>query len=219
MPKIAAYRLDTVGDYVIIQRCVNGEYSEATADTFREAIDFLTQPQPDCISIVWDLNKAYKVLTGLMPDDVRKKNAEASKYWHDDVKIFWVGSILGLTTRAAVEGGANQAVKVEINLYSLNKWVSEEREEPTVSELAGLGEQVIKVMEKWGIQPTKLTSPAGLYSDLIEKLVPTVYSNPQIIKAANYCLPVMDLEWTQQWDTSAFAPTFRNDLRSAYAFR
>lgn len=212
--KIIAYRIETVGDYAIIQRCVNGNYSEFAADTFKDAVLFLTQPQPDTLSVVWDLAQAYKVLYGLLPEETQKKNETASKYWYDDVKVFWVGQMLGLTTRVQIKG--NNYDKVEVNLYSLRNWLAEDRVEPPVTEIAVLGSQVLDVLKKWGITPKGLTSPAGVYAKSIQDKMPTVFSNPKIKDAANYCLPVMDVEWTQEFGTSAFAPTFRNDLRSAY---
>src|SRR3990167_9340575 len=212
--KIVSYNVQAVGDYVIIQRCANGEYSEVSADTFKEAVLFLTRPQPDTLSVVWDVAQAYKALFGLLPEEVQKKNENTSKYWFDDVKSFWVGQMLGLTTRVQIKG--NNYDKVEVNLYSLKNWLAEDRIEPSVTEIANLGSQVLEVLKKWGITPKGLTSPAGVYAKSIQDKMPTVFSNPKIKDAANYCLPVMDLEWTQQWDTSVFAPTYRYDLRSAY---
>lgn len=217
MKKVVGYHLTQIEISTLIQRCYNGIVEERQVSSFRELVDFIVRPIQDTFCVCWNLDKFSKILFSFLPEDVLKQLKSENRVWYEDVKIFSVDRLLGLTIRRNTH--ANFYETGEINLYSLNSWLAENRPEPDVQELESLGNQVLEALDKLSIIPENMTSPAGVYAKSLIGIMPTIFSGvdiPNLIEANDLCLDIMNLEWVKQYQSKLYAPTFTADLASAY---
>ena len=211
---VVAYKIERDAQSVVIHRCFNGVVDECRPETFRAAVDFIIYPQPDSVALVWDVHQFSSLLFSLLSSTEQEIVSKSIKSWVYGVKIFAVDRLLGLGVDRAIGNG--KSLRQEVNLYSLNSWVSESRADPDVKALASLGKDVLEAILEMGLYPRKLTSPAGLYAQTIVGKVPTIYSNESLMEAANCCIDVMNLEWVETYNSILYAPSFVCDLASAY---
>lgn len=219
MKGIVAYSATKGENLIMLERAFAGHHEQIFVSHFEEAADWLLRDFGEAFYIAWDLEKFADVLLSVAPEDVREriKNGE-TKVYVGNIKIFFVERWLGLTRKSyePIKGNIVKESVFETNFFGLNAWLAEDRKEPDVEELAKLGEQVLEALETLNIEPTKLTSPAGVYSEYLIGKVPTVYSNESIMDASNYCLDMMNIELMKTYESSLRAPVYTADRASAY---
>lgn len=213
---------DAMDGLVTVTRAYADQEPESfTTASFGTLTDWLLRDFGNAFYVVWDLEKFAKAIFTLIPDEQKARiDKGEERVYVEDVKIFYVEKWLGLTKKVRTHRVGNffDETRMEVNFFGLNNFLAEDRKEPDPIELTHLGYQVLDALECMHITPTKLTSPAGLFSEFLKGSMPIIDegSPPAMIEAANYCLEMMNVEWVKTYQSSVFAPAHKFDRRAAY---
>lgn len=225
MKGIVAYSAKNVdgASCILFERSFAGQKQTLLGADWETACEWLLHDFGDAFYITYNLEKFADCLFTLIPDKQRERIKQGESKVHvGNVKIFYVEKWLGLTRTdlELIQGNTYSETRRENNFFGLNNFLAEDRKEPSVEELVGLGEQVLEALDAMGIKPSKLTSPAGLYGEFLEGKVPVINeSSPTLlIEAANYCLDMMNLEWSATYESNLKFPGLVNTFDRASAY-
>jgi|TARA_Y100000034_G_scaffold113426_1_gene148440 hypothetical protein len=201
----------------ILDTNYNTEYF--TTDDFNKAINWLTRDFGEAFHIVWNLEHFTTLLFSLLPIEKRKelKSSIIPRIYVNGqaIKIFYTSKYLGLTM---MKQERYNYYKQENNFFGISHWLTNIAA-PDIFRLVILGYEILTALSLMKMQVMKLTSPiAVLLNNMELSTFPTLYSNKDLLNAANYCLPMMKLEWREQFQSSVYANTFNYDIISAYPY-
>jgi len=202
-----------------LTRATTSGYRESlTAKDFETAATFLADDRGEALHVCWSLHAFRQSLFTLLPaKTLDELNEGKPKVYCNNVKIFSVDHLLGITIAKLVSGNIWQ--RLETNLYQLMHWLPDGIPEPdNATEVAKLGEQVIDGLESMGIYPDRLTSPVALYEQTyLNGYFPTIYSfNENWLEAMQYASQMMRYEWRSAYKLGYFDKAWAYDLMSAY---
>ncbi len=227
MREIVSYDAKTLADGGIkLSRFDRGIVDEITAKDWYAAVQFLVQPPAGdngVFTVCFSLHDFTKALFSLLPTEERNSIESATdRIVYQDCKVFYVnGRYLGLTATFQDHATANIYRRAELNLQALKWWVSEDEDEPTdVKQIGELGVRIVKVLDRLGFYPTKLTSPVAVFSDCYlgdARDYPTIFSWPEEkLEAMHYAEEMMRHEWRSAYQVGAFKSTHLYDRVSSY---
>ncbi len=122
-------------------------------DQWEEALAFLLQPTD--MGIVWNVDEFVDAITSIMPKDLAKKVKQGGRViTPDNRKLYYQPNRMF---------GINY-----INFYSLQRYSDERIDDPT--KLLELADKVTKAYETFGVEVTTLSSPIGVYSQIMDSL-------------------------------------------------
>jgi len=211
-----AFKDQSKHDEILVERSYAGITDRICTKDFNALADWLTEFYPNSFHVAWDLSSFTDIIFTLLPKATMNELATKTKAYYQDTKIFSVDRWLGLTHTKPLHG--NFVDKRENNFFGISHWMPPNTDPPKdANEVAKYGEEIISGLDRMGIQPDKLTSPVGVFSDELRNYnLPTIYSNENIIDACEYCLPMMRNEWRSAFKLGFFPEVYSYDMTSAY---
>ncbi|KKN50927.1 hypothetical protein LCGC14_0627920 [marine sediment metagenome] len=216
MNGIVGYTAQTKGDQVLVERSYAGVKDNILTKDFNALSTWLTEQYPNSFHVVWDLSSFTAVIFPLLPPETQTELTTKTKVFVGDTKIFSVDRWFGITKTIHLH--SNFVKKQENNFFGISHWMPSGTDIPAdASEIAQYGERILAGLERMNIYPSKLTSPVGVFSDILKGYdLPTIYSNEAIIDACEYCIPMMRNEWRSAFKLGFFPKVYSYDLIGAY---
>jgi len=163
-------------------------------DNWFDMVTFLLEPTD--MAVVYHLDKFTDAVLSICPPDIVQEVRDKGKaFLPQHEKLYYQpGRVFAITYAGK-----------EVNFYGLSRYTDNDIED--LNELLELTNDVIEAYKHFGITPTKLTSPVGVYVDILDKVdFPRACDLPEssyelISKAAE----VMWREWREvyklgHWD-------------------
>lgn len=215
---IVAYKAIKESNGIAIERSYAGNVDTLHTKSFADATDWLGKDYANVFHIAWNLANFAEALLSLLPKKSQADLAKDCRLTVDRTKIFYVDRWFGLTTTKPIQGNICQ--RSEVNVFGIQHWLPVNTSEPLgVVELEKQGLSILDALDKLGIVPRKLTSPVGVWQEVLGKYkLPTTYSNNEIIDASLYCEVMMRREWRSAYKVGYFDKVFSYDMRAAYPF-
>jgi len=210
---VVAYTIEQSGIEITIQRATAGQIDTCQTSNWDTATEFLTEPKGEALHIVWNLQHFTKILFTLLCEH----DTASTRIIKDGTKVFSVEKMLGLGKKKYLRGNIYE--QCENNFYALQHWMPENDAPSDVLELANRAEKVLQALALLNIYPDKLTSPVGVFSQMLNPM-PTLLSSKddQMVDAANYCAPMMRKEWRETFRDGYFEVLHSYDIVSAYPY-
>jgi len=191
-----------------------------------ELFGFMLEPYEKTIKVVWDVRGFIKPVLDLLPDDMAKKLVQGDRIEFEGFRI-WLGqtrhgNILGVSYKEYkhIRGNIHERNVYDQDIFELKQYFPGESEPTNLYGIKEKGDYILTVLEKMGLNPTRLTSAAAIYQEcVLDKMpIPTIWnmpeeSYPMMEMCANYVR-----EWhgdykSGNWDKK---PNFKYDISAAY---
>ncbi len=213
---IVSWVSEIQGKSIILTRSCAGNIDRLQTSDWIEAVDFITQDFGIVFHITWNLKEFADTVLSLLPKDKREALNTTNKIIVDNTKIFYVDRWFGITYTKQIKG--NFYDRLETNLFGIQHWMPSDTPQPmNAQELEDYGKSIILALNNMGVKPLKLTSPVGVWEDVLSSYkLPTTFSNNDIIDASLYCELMMRKEWRSAYKIGYFDKAYSFDLRAAY---
>lgn len=202
---------------VYVERSLAGIVEGQSFDTWEALADWLVQPMPDTIQVVFALQTFTEAVLSFIPKLEMETLTETARVTYGKTKIFSTPQMLAITVWTRDK--YNRQTEREVSIYGLNRFAIDHPEPQGVKELETLGNTVLGILrETFKVEPTKLTSPAGVIEDrLWSANIPTIWTRKDDIfrKACQYALYASGAQWYQDFDSER-GEVYNYDLVSAY---
>jgi hypothetical protein len=160
----------------------DSEDLHATSNDPLVLFDAITQPYPNAIKVVWDMEEFLKPILALLPEDVTTQLNKGEKVYYDGAKLFWgvgKGQMFGVNYHKHITGNIYAEGQDE-TLYQLKTYFPDE----TVTNIEAVkikGLLLLTTLQSMGLKPKRLTSCASIMSETILRNMnlPTIYTMPE----------------------------------------
>jgi len=194
-------------------------------DQFSKVMEMLFETQIekdqpcDPFRVVWDLDQFVAPMFRLMLKEYPaqlESLLKQGKVSFDNLTILYNPQKM-MSMKLRTSSGIEQVI-----YYDISQYYHELVDQPEdIYHLKELAEMLLHALDKMGIRPSKLSSPAKIFEEcVLERMfVPTAYDIPEdkreIAKYAYYCTnrPWIECHQIGHWDA-----TFDYDISSAYPF-
>lgn len=211
MKSVVAHTVEVKDGSLLLECSYAGIVDRFLTDNFYEAIDWLSTYYPNSFYVCWNLADFAESLFKLLPPNAKK---DGNRIYAGDTKIFYVDRMLGINRRKHASG--NFYHESDINLYGIDKFFDYESP-ANVVEVEAIGNRTLKTLDRMGLNPSKLTSPAGVYAEELDNYtMPTNHSNPEIIDASAYAEIMCQREWRSAYKIGYFESSYLYDMVMAY---
>ncbi len=187
---------------------------------------YMLEPYDKTIKVVWDVREFIKPVLSLLPDDMAKKLISGERIEYEGFRV-WLGQtrhghMLGVSYKemTKLRGNTYQRTVYDTDIFELKQYFSGEAEPVNVYGVVDKGNDLLFILGKMGLTPTRLTSAAAIYQEgVLDKMpIPTIWnmpeeSYPMMEMCANYVR-----EWhgdyeSKNWDK---VKTYKMDISAAY---
>jgi hypothetical protein len=217
MNRAVALRARTQRGGVYVERSMSGIVDGQGFDTWESLADWLVRPMPDTIQVVFELQSFTEAILSLIPKDKMEEINTNARAIYGKTKIFSTAQMVAVTVWT--KDKYNAQTTREVSIYGLNKFTFDTPAPDGLNELEKLGNEVLDILRtNLKIEPTKLTSPAGLVEDkLYAANVPTIWTrkDADFDMACKYALRASGAQWYQDFATEQ-GEVYNYDLVSAY---
>lgn len=217
MRGIVAYQATIEEGNLTLQRAYAGMKDVFYPKSFEEASSWLTEDFGNSFSIVWNLADFTDALFTLLSQSEIKQLVSEARIHKGNTKIFSIPQWLGLTSKLHIKG--NIYAQVENNFFSINNFV-EETTVPDVEKLAVIGNELLDAFGIMGVNPSKLTSPVGVYAEgLHPDKYPTIWTgSEELLDMTEWSHKISNYEWHTCYKVGYFPQSYYYDLTSAYPY-
>jgi len=187
---------------------------------------FMLEPYEKTIKVVWDVRAFLKPVLDLLPSDMAKKLIQGGRIEFEGFRV-WLGqtrhgNMLGVSYKEYkhIRGNIHERNVYDQDIFELKQYFPGESEPANLYGIKEKGDYILTVLEKMGLNPTRLTSAAAIYQEcVLDKMpIPTIWnmpeeSYPMMEMCANYVR-----EWhgdyeSKNWDKEK---TYKMDISAAY---
>lgn len=220
---IVAFRTEQINGKVLIE---DDRDEPVETKNPKELLYYMIEPYPDYVRVTWSVLEFVRPLLKLLPKEVSNKLKNGERAIWEGFRL-WLGAtrhgyVFGVSykDRTKLKGNIYQQTVYDVDIYELKQYFPGEQEPGGIQEVASKGYYLASQLERMGLNPSKLSSAASIFTEcVLDKMpIPTIWNMPE------ECYPMMEMcanyvrEWhgdyvSKNWDEEQ---VYKYDISAAY---